>query len=63
MESQISGNMKKSLLAAALSAIAISNAHPQGIMQINDPHIRAQQERMVFKNWGNFMPYPKYKKI
>lgn len=29
------------------------------IKKIDDPHIRAQQERMVFKRWGNFLPNPK----
>lgn len=32
----------------------------QSIRKIDDPHIRAQYNRMVFKSWGNFLPNPKY---
>lgn len=35
-------------------------SYSQGVKKINDPHITAQQNRMVYKSWGNFLPNPKY---
>lgn len=29
------------------------------VKKIKDPHIRAQQQRMVFQKWGDFLPKPK----
>lgn len=34
-------------------------SHSQSVKKIDDPHIRAQYNRMVFKSWGNFLPNPK----
>ena len=30
------------------------------IKKIKDPHIRAQQDRMVITGWGDFLPKPRY---
>ncbi|MGV8135048.1 MAG: hypothetical protein AB2L20_07530 [Mangrovibacterium sp.] len=32
----------------------------QGYLIVNDPHITAQENRMVITGWGNFLPKPKY---
>jgi len=51
--------MKKTMvmmIAAVLAACAPVAAQ----RTITDPYIRAQEERMVFKRWGNFLPDPWY---
>jgi len=58
LESKIFRNMKKHLSIMPFLFL-FSQAFPQYVKRIEDPHIRAQQNRMVFKNWGNFMPHPK----
>jgi len=48
---------------AMMAAAALVAGTPVSAQRIiKDPHITAQEERMVFKRWGNFMPYPTYKK-
>jgi len=45
------------LMKLILFTVFFSKA--QSIIRINDPHIQAQQDRMVFRQWGNFLPNPK----
>lgn len=51
--------MKRQLFIISFLLISIV-AFSQGIKKIEDPHIRAQANREVFKSWGNFLPNPKY---
>lgn len=52
--------MKKLYFLTYFCAVATVKLSAQvTIKKIDDPHIRAQQERMVFKRWGNFLPNPK----
>lgn len=44
----------------AIFFITILNVKAQTVMRLNDPHIVAQEDRMVYKSWGNFLPKPKY---
>jgi len=50
--------MKAFLLFVSLSLAGQGMA--QQVVTINDPHIYEQQRRMVYANWGNFRPSPKY---
>lgn len=40
--------------------IGIGSVRAQTVMTLKDPHIVAQEDRMVYKSWGNFLPKPKY---
>lgn len=51
--------MKKQLLLL-LMTLSLIKAFAQGFMVIDDPHIKAQQDRMVLTSWGNFLPKPRY---
>ncbi|WP_312352575.1 hypothetical protein [Sphingobacterium siyangense] len=52
--------MKTLLLLSLAPFLIVTRLSAQAtIKKIEDPHIRAQQERMVFKRWGNFLPNPK----
>lgn len=51
--------MKKSYILILFFLIGLSS-YSQPIKRINDPHIRAQENRMVYKKWGNFLPNPDY---
>lgn len=42
------------------SLITTLSVHAQSIKRIEDPHIRAQQNRMVFKKWGEWLPKKKF---
>ena len=37
-----------------------ASSFAQGYVIVNDPHITAQEDRMVISSWGNFLPKPKY---
>ena len=50
----------KALLVLFFPAVSCPGAFAQGFMVIDDPHIKAQQDRMVITDWGNFLPKPKY---
>lgn len=50
--------MKRLLLTHLLVSLALFS-FSQRVKIIDDPHIRAQHNRMVFKSWGNFLPNPK----
>lgn len=50
--------MKVLLLMTGL-LLAVTGMAQQAIT-INDPHIYQQERRMVYANWGNFLPKPKY---
>lgn len=53
--------MKKLLILTFLLFFSIVKLSAQvTIKSIKDPHIRAQQERMVFKKWGEWLPKGKY---
>lgn len=51
--------MKKisTIICLLLTSIAV---FAQSIKRIEDPHIRAQQNRMVFKKWGEWLPKKKF---
>lgn len=52
--------MKKTLIFMMTAWFSITFLYGQvSVKKINDPHIQAQQDRMVFKSWGNFLPNPK----
>lgn len=51
--------MRYTLLILTLLTTISSNAQ-SGIISLNDPHIVAQEDKMVYKSWGNFLPNPRY---
>lgn len=53
--------MKKYIYTGLLLSLSWLNSSSQTIIKIEDPHITAQENRMVFKRWGNFLPNPRYK--
>ncbi|MGV4529298.1 hypothetical protein [Ornithobacterium rhinotracheale] len=52
--------MKKYIGLILLGLCIFLSAQP--IRRLNDPSIVAQHKRMVFERWGDWRPYPKYKK-
>ncbi len=51
--------MKKLTILSVLFILAVSTIDAQTVRRIKDPHLAAQQRRMVFRAWGNFLPNPK----
>lgn len=51
--------MKNLTILFAFLFVVTIKLHGQTVRRIDDPHLTAQQERMVFKRWGNFLPNPK----
>lgn len=50
----------KKILKMLFCFFMVSEAFSQvTIKSIEDPHIKAQADRMVFQSWGNFLPNPK----
>lgn len=53
--------MKKlSILMLLLSLSIVKLSAQVTVKKIKDPHIRAQQQRMVFTKWGDWLPKGKY---
>jgi len=53
--------MKKlSILIFLLSFSIVKLSAQATVKKIKDPHIRAQQQRMVFEKWGDWLPRGKY---
>lgn len=47
-------------LLMAIMACILSREVSGQLAILEDPHITAQQKRMVYADWGNFRPNPKY---
>ncbi len=45
---------------ALTGCLFTASSFAQGYLIVNDPHITAQEDRMVITGWGNFLPKPKY---
>lgn len=43
-----------------LLLFVVTSVFGQSVKRLNDPSIVAQHKRMVFENWGDWRPYPKY---
>ncbi|MCL4638330.1 MAG: hypothetical protein M5Z89_05005 [Olivibacter sp.] len=53
--------MKKFIILSSLVLFSITRLCAQAsVKKIKDPHIRAQQQRMVYQSWGNWLPKAKY---
>lgn len=50
----------KGLPALLFLAVLCPGVFAQGFIVIDDPHIKAQQDRMVTTRWDDFLPNPKY---
>lgn len=46
----------KKILILLFFIFLVSIVLPQSIRPIEDPHIRAQQDRMVYRTWGDWLP-------
>lgn len=50
----------KTILAIALFLLILPLKTEAQVKYLNDPSIVAQHKRMVFEQWGDWRPYPKY---
>ncbi|WP_423128533.1 hypothetical protein [Gaoshiqia sp. Z1-71] len=50
----------KGLPALLFLIVLCPGVFAQGFIVIDDPHIKAQQDRMVITSWGDFLPKPRY---
>jgi len=50
----------KPLFLISLLWLFSLNVQSQSVKKISDPHLTAQQQRMVITRWGNWLPEPHY---
>ncbi len=50
----------KGLSALLFLIVLCPGVFAQGFTVVNDPHIKAQQDRMVITGWEDFLPKPRY---